>query len=322
MTFVRDLQQDKQVPAHPGERQYEARASAAAEDPARLLALQQSAGNAAVTRLLAAQPRLTAPATAQIMRHPAATVLRRAGRWLLTRGTRMISKHIARHGRRIAGRATHSVFRIPRKIRSYVQRAIREAELLARGAATHGADDVLEGEGIRVFREAVRGVPGKFRTHIEREFRSAIGTRGERILKIVIDSSGRLVTAYPIDRFSAIAVGAGAIAIFDTRTAEASERIRSRIEAEEQEEETDMLTTILDFIFDPSVANEGEDLMLDIDDIVEETTRDVVRDIEEEEGVCLEEEDVEALRDLVAAAISTPMILDDPEAEWDDGEEE
>jgi len=280
-----------------------------------LLALQHSAGNAAVSRLVAEGSGFASSPSMQVMRHPALTVLRRAGRWLVGRATRMISKHIARHGRRIAGRA-HSVFRLPRKIRSYVELAIADAEQLAASAAAHGADDILEGPGIRIFREAVRGAPGKFRTHVEREFLTDIGTRGERILKIVIDASGRLVTAYPIERFTAIAAGAAAVAIFDEKTAEASERIRSRIEAEEQDEESDdILTTILDFVFDPSVAGEGEDLIVDIDAIVEETTRDVVRDIEEEEGVCLEEEDVEALRNLVAAAISTPMMLEEAAAE-------
>ena len=140
-------------------------------DPRYVRALQRTAGNAAVARMVA-------PSGPRLMRHPVRSVLIKAGKWLATRGSKHISKHIAKHGRRIAGKAVHSVFRMPRHIKTYVATAIREAEALAAKAAEHAADEVLEEGGIRVFRQASR-TPGKFRTIIEKEFASAIGTKGE-----------------------------------------------------------------------------------------------------------------------------------------------
>jgi len=48
---------------------------------------------------------------------PALRTLLRAGSWLARRSTNTISKHVARHGRRIAGRAVPAIFRQPRHIR-------------------------------------------------------------------------------------------------------------------------------------------------------------------------------------------------------------
>jgi hypothetical protein len=84
---------------------------------------------------------------AQPMFHPAISVLKRAGRWLAKKTINTISKHVARHGRRIAGRAVHSIFRNPREIKSLVSRAVDDGIKLAENAATHGADDVLEEGG-------------------------------------------------------------------------------------------------------------------------------------------------------------------------------
>jgi hypothetical protein len=195
---------------------------------------------------------------------------------------------------------------------------VREAGDIARRATRHGAEDVLEEGGVRVFRQATR-TRGKFRVIVEKQFSSEIGTQGERILRVVLDMSGRVVTAFPTDRFLQIGISAGAmtvaIDIFTEQTAEAAERIRTRIEAEEAEEETDWLTTILDFIFAPSVANEGEDLLLDIDRIVAEVTSDVIAEIEEAEQMPLGPDQREAIADMVAVAIGSPLEFDSIEDE-------
>jgi hypothetical protein len=276
-------------------------------DPEYVRALQRTAGNAAVARMIAAP----APGP-RLMRHPARSVLIKAGKWLAGRGAQQISKHIAKHGRRIAGKAVHSIFRMPRHIKTYVATAIREAEALASKAGEHAAETVLEEGGVRVFRQAGR-TPGKFRTIVEKEFATEIGTRGETVLKIVIDASGRLVTAYPMHKVVGIALGVGAAgtALFDARTAEAAERIRSAIEAEHQEEDFDLVTEIIDFVVSPSVANEGEDLLLEIDRIVHETKREVIAEVEAAEGVCLPQEDLQAIEELVEIATSTPMVLEE-----------
>ena len=140
-------------------------------DPRYVRALQRTAGNAAVARMVA-------PSGPRLMRHPVRSVLIKAGKWLATRGSKHISKHIAKHGRRIAGKAVHSVFRMPRHIKTYVATASGEAEALAAKAAEHAADDVLEEGSLRVFRQASR-TPGKFRTIIE-GVRARSAPRGRR----------------------------------------------------------------------------------------------------------------------------------------------
>lgn len=250
---------------------------------------------------------------AEPMAHPAARVLLRAGAWLLRRTTRAISKHIARHGRRIAGRAVHSIFRNPRAIRDLVSRTIREGIDLARRATRHGAEEVLEEGGVRVFRQATR-TPGKFRYIVEKDFGREIGTRGERILRVIIDESGRLVTAFPVDRFMAFGLTAAAVTIFGEHAANASERIRERIEAEENRP-TDWVGEILDFLnpLSGGSLNEGEDLLLDIDRIIESTTAQVIREIEETEHITLTPLQREAIRDLVQAGVGSPLELEDVE---------
>ena len=74
---------------------------------------------------------------------------------------------------------------------------------------------------------------------------------------------------------------------------------------------TRLLTEIIDFVVSPSVANEGEDLLVEIDRIVYETKRDLVAEIEAAEGVCLPQEDTAAIEELVEIAISTPMLLEE-----------
>ena len=250
---------------------------------------------------------------AEPMAHPAARVLLRAGAWLLRRTTRAISKHIARHGRRIAGRAVHSIFRNPRAIRDLVSRTIREGIGLARRATRHGAEEVLEEGGVRVFRQATR-TPGKFRYVVEKDFGREIGTRGERILRVIIDESGRLVTAFPVDRFMAFGLTAAAVTIFGEHAANASERIRERIEAEENRP-TDWVGEILDFLnpLSGGSLNEGEDLLLDIDRIINSTTVQVIREIEETEHITLTPLQREAIRDLVQAGVGSPLELEDVE---------
>ena len=95
----------------------------------------------------------------------------------------------------------------------------------------------------------------------------------------------------------ALGVGAAGTALFDARTAEAAERIRSAIEADQQEDDYDILTEIIDFVVSPSVANEGEDLLVEIDRIVWETKRDLIAEIEAAEGVCLPQEDTAAIEE-------------------------
>lgn len=260
-----------------------------------------------------ATPVISSANFAKPMLHPAISVLKRAGRWLARRTVNTISKHVARHGRRIAGRAVHSIFKNPREIKSLVSRAVDDGIKLAEKATTHSADDVLEEGGVRVVRQAT-GTPGKFRVVVEKDFGREIGTAGETIIRVVLDMSGRVVTAFPVERFLAIGLGVVALDVFTERTAEASERIHSAIEREENKEMS-WPEAIIDFIFAPSTANEGEDLLLEIDRIVHQTTLDVIAEIEESEGIILDDFEREAIQDLVAEAIGNPMVLQEESEE-------
>jgi hypothetical protein len=240
------------------------------------------------------------------MAHPAVGVLKKTGTWLLRKTTQMISKHIARHGRMIAGRAIHSVFKNPREVRYIIDRTVREAIAIASRATRHGADEVLEEAGVRIFRQGT-GVAGKWRLVVEKQFDRVIGTRGETVLRLIVDMSGRLVTAFPADRLLSLGLGLGAAAIVGARTAEASERIRERVIAEEER----VPTLLEQILISPGSAGEGEDLGLEIQDIVKDTTADVIREIEEDARVSLGPAQREAIRDLVEVAIGGPMALEE-----------
>jgi hypothetical protein len=189
-------------------------------------------------------------------------------------------------------------------------RAIREGIALAQRATRHGADEILEEGGVRVFRQATR-TPGKFRYVLEKDFGREIGTRGERILRVIIDESGRLVTAFPVDRFMAMGLAVGAVNIFSEHTANATERVRERIEAEENRP-TDWVGEIIDFLnpLSGGSLNEGEDLELDIDRIIRETTAQVIQEIEETEHITLDPAQRQAIRDLVEVGVGAPLELE------------
>lgn len=251
------------------------------------------------------------------LHHPAIRTLQRAGAWLARRTTDTLSKHVARHGRRIVGRAVHSIFRDPTKIKTLVSRAVTEASALARRHATKSATEVLEEGGVKIMQQASR-TPGKVRTVIEKDFGREIGTRGEKILRVVLDQSGRVVTAFPVDSFLAVGLGFVAVDVFTAKTAEAAENVRSEIEAHKNrptnwgEVAIELVLDIASFgLLASSTANEGEDMLLRIDRIIEQATKDTIREIEAQEGVTLTTEQKDAIRSLVAVAVGAPMEFEE-----------
>ncbi|MCL4298065.1 MAG: hypothetical protein KJ077_20145 [Anaerolineae bacterium] len=143
----------------------------------------------------------------------------------------------------------HTIFRNPRRIHHLISRTVREAMGIARTATAHSAQ-LLEQGGIQILRQVTR-TPGKFRVVVLKQFDRAIGVNGETVLKIVIDMSGRVVTAYPVERLLALGVTAVSVNIFDENTARASERIRSRAReefAEEEERPIDWIGELIDLL--------------------------------------------------------------------------
>lgn len=107
------------------------------------------------------------------------TVARRLMKWLGRESVKkQISKHVAKHGRQIAGKAVHTIFKSPNKIRSLVRKAGQEAVDLAAANSKKAADEVLAGPGIRMFRQAGRRAhPGRSdrRCGSERSTRRLVG---------------------------------------------------------------------------------------------------------------------------------------------------
>jgi hypothetical protein len=253
-----------------------------------------------------------------VMPSIAEKILKFAARQLEKRTIRTVSKHIARHAGRIAGRAIHSIFRNPREIRYLITRTVREATEIAAKHATAGTERVIEEAGIRVTRQAT-GTPGKFRLLIQKVFDREIGTQGERILRIVLDQTGRIVTAFPADRLAAVGLTAVGIEALTEGTARAGEAVQAQVakaeEARKAREEKVDLWEWVPFIGDiwGGSLNEGEDEMLRQEREVEALIREAIDDVEKSEQRTLDKVARQELEQLIRAAIASPLVMEDPD---------
>jgi cobyric acid synthase len=85
----------------------------------------------------------------------ALTVSKRLMKWLGRESVKkQISKHVAKHGRQIAGKGVHTIFKNPNQIRQMARKAGLEALALAAANTRKAADEVLSGPGIWMFRQA------------------------------------------------------------------------------------------------------------------------------------------------------------------------
>lgn len=282
--------------------------------PSSVLALQRSAGNAAVGRLLAGTGGAV-PARV-LARHPAEKVLKFAGKWLGKRAFKQVSKHIAKHGRNIAGKALHSIFKSPKDIKWLIGRTLSEAEQLAAKHAKKGAEEVIEEGGIRIERQVMGS--GKWRLKVQKAFSSAIGTKGETVLRVIIDQSGRIVTAFPAERIGAIGLGVAGTLALEEGTAEASEQIRADAEqqaqrAAEKEESLGDWQEWIPFIGDiwGGSLNEGEDEFLRQQRFYGDVVEDVIKRVEFEEQRTLGPKERADLADLVRAGIAAPYMVEE-----------
>lgn len=243
-------------------------------------------------------------------------ILKFAAKQLQKRTVRTVSKHIARHARRIAGRAIHSIFRNPREIRLLLQRTVREATEVAARHSTAGTQRVVEEAGIRITRQTT-GTPGKFRLLIQKAFDREIGTKGERVLRIVLDQSGRIVSAFPADRLAAIGLTAAGIEAFAEGTARAGEAAQAQVtraEAAERarEDRVDLWewVPLIGDIWGGSL-NEREDEMLRQDREIAALVKETIDDVEQSEQRTLGPAERHELEQLIRAAIASPLVMDD-----------
>jgi hypothetical protein len=228
-----------------------------------------------------------------------------------------VSKHIAKHAHRIAEKAIHRVFKSPKDIKLMLQRAIKEAgELAARHPKTPVTQDLHEG-CIKIARQGT-GTPGKFRWVVQKIFDKEIGTKGERILRIIIDESGRIVTAFPADRLLAIGLGLATVEILGERTAQASSYIRKQAEVEAALEEKEVGLSWEDFI--PYIGliwsgslNLGEYEALQEERFIRKEIDDIIKEIEFNEKRSLGQEERMEIEDLIRVAIAAPMLAEESE---------
>ena len=228
----------------------------------------------------------------------ARAVIRRALGWLGKRGT-TVSKHVAKHTRRIAGKAIHTVFRSPNQVKKLVQTTLSKHQNIV-----------------------VQKVGRKTRYIVEKEFNRVIGKGGEKILKVVIDKTGRIVTAYPVKEFTK--GGAAAMALYialDEAAAETQQQfdqVNRRAQAMTEREEDsfwgELLKTIVTFGLYSGSLNRGESAELYVSRATQKIRREaykkVIKAVEEDEQRSLGPDEIKRITELVDAAISFPMAMD------------
>ena len=254
-----------------------------------------------------------------LARTPVEKVLKFGAKWLSKRMIKTVSRHIARHGRMIAGRAIHSVFKSPKKIKQMLELTVKEAAELAGRNARAPAEQVLEEGGLRIARQTT-GTPGKFRWMIQREFKEPIGTRGERILRVILDQSGRVVTAFPAERMAALGLSVGGAALLQSRSAEAAEQLRTDAEqrakvAEEKESELQW-EEFIPFIGDiyGGSAGEGEDEILRQQRYIQVVIDDVISEVEHHEKKTLGPEQRKNIEELIRAGMGAPYHAEEDDS--------
>ncbi len=267
-----------------------------------------------------------------VQRHPAEKVLKWTVKWLSKRTAKQISKHIARHTRTIATRAIHSVFKNPRRVKYIVTNAVKEAtEVVGRNAAKLATDTVEEG-AIRVVRQATR-TPGKFRWVVQKTFVEAIGTGGQRVLRIVIDQSGRIVTAFPADRLIAIGITAAGIEAFSARTAEAAESVHTSIEKDHALDKAAHADNSSWWEWVPIIGdiwggelNSGEGAMIERDrederreQLIKDTVEAAIHELEEDKQATLGPDDRIDIEDFVRMVLVSGLDVEQEEVPQESG---
>lgn len=167
------------------------------------------------------------------------TALRRMQRDGIPEG---IFEHVLEHTGNVAGKAAHGLFREGLDSRQITQMMETTLE--------RGLTPVLSERG------------GRLSFVIEREFTEEIGTSGERILRVVVDTEGRIITAFPVRTLTArisvnglsVAVGS-ALAIVSAHLTLVTEAAQAHYaEREEREGSMDLEDWLLEGVglFDPT----------------------------------------------------------------------
>jgi hypothetical protein len=211
----------------------------------------------------------------------------------------------------LAGRVGHTVFRSPNRIRVLIERTLSNPH------------NVLLQQGRRILGGGERILSQEPLTYaIEREFPQAIGTQGERILRVIIRRSGEIVTAYPVRSFTRATAGAGAaLLVLDSATANAQERFaeiqaeaQRRIQAAEPSFFEELMDDMMTFGLFGGRLNEGEDTMLwqqrEVSQVEGQVYEQVLAAAENEARRSFSTVEREQIRQLVITALTTPTIIE------------
>jgi hypothetical protein len=228
-------------------------------------------------------------------------------------GVERVAKHVANHTRRNFGKAIHGVFRSVDKVRPLVRQTLEEGVQLSEHFAKSSGLEMVERGGVRLTRQMSR-TPGKVRWLLQKEFSAPIGTNGEKVLRVVIDMSGRLVTAFPADKLLITFGTIVAVDAFGDGIADAAENVQ--FEAERliklQEMERNKID-LWDFV--PWIGqiwggalNESEDLILAHDRWIDQVVRDVIK--RAEWGARSSLANRPALEDIVRIGMGLPVLLE------------
>lgn len=239
-----------------------------------------------------------------IQRNPVKTVssavIKRALRFLAKR-SKTISRHVARHTRHIARAGAHSVFKNPNTVKKLAKRTLESA------------DNVVVQAGRR-----------RTRYVIEKQFNRVIGKDGETIMKIVVEASGRIVTAYPVKAFtrSGAAAGAAMYVALDSAAAEAQDKFQQinqqadqMIQAAEPSIWEDIFNDIITLGLYGGSLNQGEAAYLHVRDetqkVIDEAVTEVIQHIEETEQRSLGPEEREKVRQFVTQGLTVSSQLEE-----------
>jgi hypothetical protein len=147
---------------------------------------------------------------------------------------------------------------------------------------------------------------------VQKTFAQAIGTNGEKVLRVVIDQTGRIVTAFPADRLMTIGLGAGALGLFGERTAAASEKAHGYVAADEKAESAVSWVDFVPIIGDiwGGELNKGEDEYLRRERELEKDIADTIASIEATEQRTLGAEQRKVVAETFRAAVGAAMIAE------------
>ena len=250
-----------------------------------------------------------------IQPHPGSAIIRRGLSWLAGRSAKAISKHIAAHATRNFAKSIHSVFRSIDKIRPLIKQTLTEGVSLAEHFAQSSGAEAIERAGVKITRQAT-STPGKFRWLVQKKFSSAIGTKGETVLRVVLDMSGRIVTAFPADRLLTILVSVAAAEMLTEGIANAAEKVSA--EAERLEAFKEMERNKIDlWDFVPGIGliwggklNQFEDVEMAYDRYVDTIVRDVITEAERQAGCSFANR--AEVEEVVRCGMGIPLLLENP----------